>query len=236
MSFLIGIIIVGSAFLALYWVFYGQRKYNEMFMPNKKHELKAILFDMDGVIIDSFDASYKIFNDLRKKCKLGIMNMEEYRKSVWGGFFADNVKKYLKTNDAAGIEIYHKKLISKYKNGVKLMPGAKKVLKAIKKKNIKIGLVTNTIRGQTADKLRHHEIKNYFDAVVTGSDVERVKPYPDPVLKLCKRLEVTPEEAILVGDTKNDYKAGKAAGCMVVGLNSDGDFVISKLDELLQLV
>ena len=45
-----------------------------------------------------------------------------------------------------------------------------------------------------------------------------------------------PEEAILVGDTKFDYKAGKAAGCLVVGLNADGDFVISKLDELLWLV
>ncbi len=236
MSFLIGIIIVVTSFLALYWVFYGQRKYNDMLMPKKKHKLKAILFDMDGVILDSFDASYKIFNELRKRCKLGIMSREEYRKSVWGGFFADNVKKYLKTNDVAGIEIYHKKLISKYKNDVKLMPGAKKVLKAIKKKNIKIGLVTNTLRGQTADKLRHHKIKNYFDAVVTGSDAERVKPYPDPVLKLCSRLKVAPEEAILVGDTKFDYKAGKAAGCLVVGLNSDGDLVISKLDELLQLI
>src|SRR3989338_7361076 len=236
MSFLIGIIIAGTAFLALYWVFYGQRKYNEMLMPKKKHELKAILFDMDGVILDSFEASYKIFNELRKKRKLGIMSSEEYRKSVWGGFFADNVRKYLKTNDAAGIEIYHKQLILKYKNEVKLMTGAEKVLKAIKKKNIKIGLVTNTLRGQTEDKLRHHEIKNYFDAIVTGSDVERVKPYPDPVLKLCNKLGVMPEEVIIVGDTKFDYKAGKAAGCMVVGLNSDGDFVISKLDELLQLV
>lgn len=236
MSFLIGIIIAVTSFLALYWVFYGQRRYNEMLMPKKKHEIKAILFDMDGVIIDSFDASYKIFNELRKKCKLGIMSIEEYRKSVWGGFFVDNVKKYLKVNDVAGIEIHHKKLISKYKRDVKLMPGAKKVLKSIKKKNIKIGLVTNTLRGQTLNALSRHNIKNCFDSIVTGSDVERVKPYPDPVLKLCENLNVAPEEAILVGDTKNDYKAGKAAGCMVVGLNSDGDLVISKLDDLLQLV
>lgn len=236
MSFLIGIIIAVTAFLALYWVFYGQRKYNEMLMPKKKHELKAILFDMDGVIIDSFEASYKIFNELRKKCKLGIMSREEYRKSVWGGFFADNVKKYLKTNDAAVIETHHKKIILKYKNEVKLMPGAKKVLKAVKKKNIKIGLVTNTLRGQTLDTLNYYKIKNYFGFIVTGSDAERVKPYPDPILKLCENLNVTPEETILVGDTNNDYKAGKAAGCMVVGLNSDGDLIISKLDELLQLV
>jgi|SRR3989338_647988 len=236
MSFLIGIIVVGMAFLALYWVFYGQRKYDDMFVPKKKTKLKAVLFDMDGVIIDSFDASYKIFNELRKKYKLSIMSREEYRKSVWGGFFTDNVKKYLKTNDVADIETYHKKLILKYKNEVRLMPGAKAVLKAIKNKKIKIGLVTNTLRSQTLDALSYYKIKNYFDSIVTGSDAERVKPYPDPILKACQKLEVIPEETVYIGDTKFDYKAGKAAGCLVIGLNSDGDLVISKLSDLLELV
>ena len=236
MSFLIGVIIVGTAFLALYWVFYGQRQYDNMFVPKKKTKLKAVLFDMDGVIIDSFEASYSIFNELRKKCKLKAMSRDQYKKSLWGGFFVDNVKKYLKVNDAAKIKDYHKKLILKYRPKVKLMPNAKVVLKAIKNKKIKIGLVTNTLRSQTLDALNYHKVKNYFDFIVTGSDVERVKPYPDPILKLCENLNVTPDEAILVGDTKNDYKAGKAAGCLVVGLNADGDFVISKLDELLQLL
>ena len=45
-----------------------------------------------------------------------------------------------------------------------------------------------------------------------------------------------PDEAILVGDTKNDYNAGKAAGCFVVSLNTDGDLLIDELDDLLELV
>ena len=80
------------------------------------------------------------------------MSREEYRKSVWGGFFTDNVKKYMKTNNVGDIETYHKKLILKYKNEVRLMPDAKAVLKAIKNKKIKIGLVTNTLRSQTLHK------------------------------------------------------------------------------------
>ena len=116
------------------------------------------------------------------------------------------------------------------------MPDAKKVLKAIKKKNVKVGLVTNTLRKQTLDTLKYYKIENYFSSIVTGSDAERVKPHPDPILKLCKKLNVMPEETILVGDTKYDYKAGKAAGCFVVGLNTDGNLVIDKLSDLLGLV
>lgn len=235
MSLLIGIIIVGTAFLALYWVFYGQRQYNNMFVPKKKTKLKAVLFDMDGVLLDSFETSYLIFNGLREKCKLKAMSREEYIKSVWGGFFTDNMKKYLKTNNVEDIETYHKKLILKYKNEVRLMPGAKKVLKAIKNKKIKIGLVTNTLREQTLNTLKYHKIEDYFDTIVTGSDVEKAKPHPDPILKACERLGVIPEETIYIGDTKFDYKAGKAAGCLVVGLNSDGDLVIGKLSDLLGL-
>jgi len=56
------------------------------------------------------------------------------------------------------------------------------------------------------------------------------------VIKLCEKLNVMPDETILVGDTKNDYKAGKGAGCFVVGLNTDGDLVIDKLSDMLGLV
>ena len=63
---LIGIIVIGTALLALYWIFYGQRKYNDMLIPKRKTELKAVLFDLDGVILDSFEAWYSVFNHARK--------------------------------------------------------------------------------------------------------------------------------------------------------------------------
>ena len=116
------------------------------------------------------------------------------------------------------------------------MPDAKKVLESIKKKKIKVGLVTNSFSNIVSRILKHHKIGNYFDNVVTSDDVEKLKPYPDPVIKLCEKLNVMPDETILVGDTKNDYKAGKGAGCFVVGLNTDGDLVIDKLSDLLELV
>ena len=84
--------------------------------------------------------------------------------------------------------------------------------------------------------LEFHKLKHYFNSIVSADDVERVKPYPDPVIKLCENLGIMPDEAILVGDTKNDFKAGRAASVFVVGLNTHGDLIISKLSDLLELV
>ena len=236
MSLVITIVIVGTAFLALYWVFYGQRKYNEMFMPKRKAKLKAILFDLDGVILDSFEAGYSVFNHARKDLNLSAISKEEFRNNVWGGSVHADAKNYFKNKDIKEIEKIYKTLISEYTHKTKLLPNAENVLKSIKNKNIKIGLVTNTFRKPALEALKFHKIENYFDAVVTADDVEKPKPYPDSILKACEKLNVVPNEAIYVGDTKHDFKAGKSAGCLVVGLNTHGDLIISKLSDVLLLI
>ncbi|MCH8329407.1 MAG: HAD hydrolase-like protein, partial [Nanoarchaeota archaeon] len=180
MTLAIAIIIVGTAFLALYWVFYGQRKYNEMVTPKRKTKLKAVLFDLDGVVIDSFDAWFNVFNHVRKNFKLKEISKKEFIKNVWGGSVQADAKNYFKNKDVKEIGELYRKLISKYTHKTKLMPDAEKVLKNIKEKKIKIGLVTNTFRKPTLEILKFHKIENYFDKVITADDIERAKPYPDP--------------------------------------------------------
>lgn len=225
-----------TAFLALYWVFYGQRKYNEMLNPKRKTELKAVLFDFDGVIIDSFDAWFAVFNELRRKYSLNEISKEYFRKKIWGGSVEGDAKDYFENRSANEIGEEYNKLLEKHVHKTKLLPDAKKVLEAIKNKKIRIGLVTNTYRKSTLKTLGHLKIKAYFSVIIAGDDVEKGKPYPDSILKACEKLEVQPDEVIYVGDTKNDYKAGKAAGAFVVGLNTKGDLIISKLSDLLQLL
>ena len=96
MSLTIAIILFVTAFLALYWAFYGQRKYNEMLNPKRKTELKAILFDFDGVIIDSFEAWFHTFNELRRKYKLKEFDKGEFRKNAWGTSYQGDAEKFFK--------------------------------------------------------------------------------------------------------------------------------------------
>ena len=236
MTLFLTIMIVVTGFLGLYWVFYGQRKYNDMFMPKRKTELKAILFDLDGVIVDSFDAWYGAINELRKKYNLSYLTKDEYRKKAWSIPIEIVTKTYFPGRDPGKVTKECLSLMSKNLSEIKLLPGVKKVLYEIKKKKHKIGLVTNSYRTLISKILKYHEIEKYFDVKVTADDVEKPKPYPDPILKACEKLNVMPDETIFVGDTKIDYQAGKSAGSFVVGLNTHGDLMISKLSDLLELL
>jgi len=225
-----------TAILVLYWVFYGQRKHNEMMNPKRKTKLKAVLFDMDGVITDSFEAWFKVFNGLRKKYNLKTIDKKEFFKKVWGGSVERDAKEFFKNLDPKVLEKEYEKLMGKNSKKTKLNRDVKKVLKAIKDKKIKIGLVTNSPKSIVDNILNFHKVKNYFDVIITANDVENAKPHPEPILKACEKLKIKPDETIYVGDTKVDYKAGKATGCFTIGLNTKGDLIISKLDDLLELV
>lgn len=235
-SILLAVTIVGTSLLALYWIFYGQRKYNEMAVPKKDIELKAIIFDFDGVIIDSFEQWFNVFNETRRSFNLGEIGKEEFRKNTWGASAQHDVKTYFKGKSRKDIEDSYKRLMLKNVGKTMLSHGVTDILGAIKKKSLKIGLVTNSFRSLTLKILEFHKIKDYFDAIVTADDVEKMKPSPEPILKACESLKVLPQEAIYVGDTKMDYRAGKSAGCVVVGLNAKGDLMISKLSDLCRLL
>jgi len=142
---------------------------------------------------------------------------------------------YFKEKAEAMKKICVDKINKNYKK-IRLFPDVEEVLRTIKKKKIKIGLATNNRIRLTTKVLKHYKIFKYFDAIVTRDDGLKPKPYPDPILKVCEKLNVMPDETIYVGDTKNDYKAAKSAGCLVVGVNSQGDLVIDEVSDILDLV
>jgi len=235
MSF-IGIIIVVTGFLVLYWVFIGQRKYNDMFMPKRKTKLKAIVFDFDGVIADSFERQYAVFHELAKKFGKMDLSKEEFKKKIWGNSVRKTVQNYFKGHTFEEVQKEYNKLSIKFTKKLKIMDDADKILKKIKEKKFKMALVSNALRGRLDNDTKALNVSKFFDVIVAGDDVIKAKPYPDSILKACETLKVAPDEIIYVGDTKYDYQAGKSAGAFVVGLNTDGDLVISELKDLLELL
>jgi len=236
MTLFLTIILVITAFLALYWVFYGQKKWNDTLNPKRKTKLKAILFDLDGVIVDSFQRQFTVFNELREKYGFKAMKKEDVRKGWWGNSLEVNAKLFFKNVDIEKLKKEYNDSVIKHIDKGKLMKDAKEVLKKIKEKKLKIGLVTNTTSKRAEKELKYQKVRDLFDVVITADDVEKPKPYPHPILKACEKLKVMPDEVIYVGDTKNDYKAGKSAGAFVVGLETKGDLIISGLKDLLQLL
>lgn len=193
---------------------------------------EAILFDLDGVLINSFESWYQAFSKMLRAYDKAEISREEFEEKCWGPDIRYNLAALDLGRDAARHCVREQLDLIEL---IELFPDVREVLHRIKEEyKLKVGLVTNTPRANVNKIFEHFKLSNHFDVILTGNDVKRGKPDAEIVIKACERLNVKPEHAILVGDTETDYQAGKAAGCFVVGVGakSTGDVHIEKLDEL----
>jgi HAD superfamily hydrolase (TIGR01509 family) len=201
-----------------------------------KNKLEAILFDLDGVLIDSFESWYQAFTTMLRAFGKQQLSRDTFRARCWGPDLRHNLAALQLGEDAAWY-VVHEQL--KLVGLIELIPGADAVVRRTREEyRLKVGLVTNTPRANVDAILNHFKLVNQFDAVLTGDDVSKGKPEPELITKACERLAVPPERAALVGDTNTDYQAGKAAGCLVIGVgaNAAGDVHIERLEELFAVL
>ncbi|MCQ2592169.1 MAG: HAD family phosphatase [Treponema sp.] len=183
--------------------------------------IKAVIFDMDGVILDSETICVKCWEKAGMEYNLpdgGVIinqcfgtnkkdSAEIIRKHYGENFPAE---RFLQRTS----ELFHE---VEEKTGVPLMPFAKDCLEKLKAiPNLKIGLATSTRRETMERQLRQAGVIEYFEAIVTGDMVEHSKPNPDIYLLACKTLGVEPKDCIAVEDSPNGIRSAFAAGMLPV--------------------
>jgi HAD superfamily hydrolase (TIGR01509 family) len=207
--------------------------HGEILLASKDMKLQpsAILFDMDGVLVDSLDSWWKALNSALKKFKHQELTRDEFIETYWGHDLKANLKR-LRLNPQ--VAPFCNITYGDHLDYIKIFPDTKPTLKQLA--SYKKAVITNTPTDCAEQILKKFDIAQYFEAIVTSDDVQKAKPDPEIVFTACKRLGVTPKTALLIGDTESDVKAGRAAGCTVVGLNVTADIMIQKLSELTDLI
>ncbi len=198
--------------------------------------IEAILFDLDGVLINSFESWYHAFNGMLRAYGKEEIGRAEFREKCWGPDLEHNLAD-LNLGEEAGKYCINEQL--KLIGLIELFPGAKDVLSRVREEyKLKVGLVTNTPKENVRAIFEHFQLSNHFDVIVTGDDVKNGKPNAEMVIAACEKLTIKPENAILVGDTEIDFLAGKSAGCAVVGVRAkpEGGERIDTLFELFPLL
>ena len=200
----------------------------------QKREVKAILFDLDGVLVNSEDAWYHTYNDMIATYGIKAISRKEFSK-IFGNTVEKNAKSVINitAKDANRLAI---KYFAKNRKYVTVFPKSIDILEKLSDSKLKIALITNTPKRILMHTLKHYKLKKYFKAIVTVDDVKRGKPAPDMVIKACRILKVNPKNTILIGDSKNDMAAGRRAGCISVGYGINGDYKISSLKEILGML
>jgi HAD superfamily hydrolase (TIGR01509 family) len=201
--------------------------------PQKNMKLapSAILFDMDGVLVDSLDSWWKALNNALQRFKHEEITRDAFIKTYWGHDLKANLKRlHLRPEVAKFCNITY----GNHLDYVAIYPDTKNTLQSLA--TYKKAVITNTPSDCARQILRKFQIEQYFEAVITSDDVVRSKPAPEIVFKACERLGVDVKTVLLIGDTESDVKAGHAAGCTVVGLNIPADITIQRLSELPSLI
>ncbi len=191
----------------------------------------AILFDMDGVLVDSFNSWWHSLNKILLKEKDKKLTRDDFLKNFWGDTLQENLKKLeINTNNYSFCNNFY----NQYVKYVSIFPHTKKVLETLQQ--YPLGLITNTPRQCTMRILKRFNIKMFFKVIITSDQIEKGKPEPDMIFSACQKLKVEPKKSIVVGDTQNDIQAGKKAGCITVGINTNADFRIKNIKQLPDLI
>ena len=179
---------------------------------------RAIIFDFDGTIADTLPICYYAFQYVFREFDNRDLSSEEI-KAMFGPSETGIIKENLNSMDTdKAIELYYEKYTDFHKQFVEENKEMDDLLKYIKNKGIKLGIVTGKAKRSLDISLNALQMENYFDVLITGDDVKNPKPHPEGVIKALSLLGVDKNNAMFIGDSDADILAGLQANVLTIGV------------------
>ena len=211
--------------------------------------IRAVLFDLDGTLIDTLPdlhaAACAMLNDLGRP----PLPLESIRAYVGRGI--PNLIKRVLANSLhvaedpnppppEAVASYRRHYAHENGRNAKVYPGVLEGLASLRAQGVPLGVVTNKADTFIQPLLEQTGLSGYFEVLVGGDRLPKVKPDPMPLVWACGRLGVSPAETLFIGDSINDALAARAAGCPVFllpyGYNEDRDVHELDCDAIVESV
>lgn len=184
--------------------------------------IKAVIFDMDGLMIDSERVTFEGYQHVLAKENL-TMSEEKYKtllgkpvKAVHDLFKEDYGPQYDVDQIIKDVHAYIAKRFET--EGVPLKPGLVELLKYLKENNYKTIIATSSHRNRVDLIVKQAQIDQYFDDSICGDEVTKGKPNPEVFLKACQKLQVSPQDALVLEDSESGINAAYNAEIKVIGI------------------
>jgi phosphoglycolate phosphatase len=213
--------------------------------------LRAIIFDLDGTLVDSARGLQDATNALLAEEGLRAVSLDEIKAMVGDGA-AKLVERAIATTggDTSRLPALVSRFLTIYEANAschtEVYPSVAATLERLKHRGLLLAVVTNKPYGATADILDSLGLRGFFSVVVGGDTLPERKPHPAPILAALDRLGVGPEAALMVGDNYHDVQAARAAGVRAFAVTYGyshkphaelgADRLIDVMSELLPLV
>jgi 2-phosphoglycolate phosphatase len=185
--------------------------------------LRAVIFDFDGTLADSYAAIAASVNHVRQHHHLPPLGVDEVKRHVGRGpvyLLEHTVGQGDVEADVARYRAHHPSVMYAQ---TKLLPGVADALAAVKRTGRCAAVCSNKPRAFTVELLKHLQIATLIDAVVGPEDTPQPKPAPDMLLLALERLGVSAQEALYIGDMVVDIETARAAGVAVWSVPTGSD-------------
>jgi HAD superfamily hydrolase (TIGR01509 family) len=191
-----------------------------------------VLFDMDGVLLESYEAWFQVVNAAARQFGKPEVSRERFQAG-WGQGVDADLRDFFPGCTQAQIERYYEDHLLDHGDQVRADLQSRDVLIALRDANVPRAVITNTPTFLARDMLAWTGLIGLVDATVGAGEGHRPKPAPDLVLHACEALEVQPAEVLVVGDSGFDQKAAEQAGARFAGLRMSGKNSIRTLTDVL---
>ena len=210
------------------------------------YKIKHICFDLDGTLIDYYLSIYKATIKTLEVLKIpGTFTDEDFYSRI-GHHFLDIFKDLkIPVPDIEHFISIYKSFYFDYIDDSTLYPGVLEVLEFLKKKGIHVSLLTTKGQDQADKIIDHFNLRHYFSHVMGRRIGVPIKPLPEPLLMICRDLNVNPAETLITGDTELDIRCGISAGVKTCGVTygyrtrkllelENPDFIIDDIKEIIK--
>lgn len=177
---------------------------------------KHIIFDVDGTLIDTHEATIMALDKVLKEVTGHSFEREELLFAI-GVSGKVSLPRFgiSSTAEIEAVSLKWSEYLRLYSMHIKMYPGIEKMFNELNSKNIKMGLVTSNTRYELDSLMPYFlpfKLKDFVEHTVCSDDTVRNKPYPDPILKFLELSGCKPSEAIYIGDTAHDFNCAQSAG------------------------
>jgi beta-phosphoglucomutase len=207
---------------------------------------KAVLFDMDGVIVDTMPYHFLAWEKIFASIGVTIDKFEIYRREGEKGMVTlseilalrqKHLSREVKQRLLMEKEALFKEIVSP-----RLFPGIASFIEELKGKNLLLGLVTGTSRNEM-DRILPSAMRKLFNIAITGDIVKRGKPAPDPYLKALDALSATSDEAMVIENAPYGIQSAKQANLLCLALTTSlpreyllgADYICNSVEEVREL-
>lgn len=186
--------------------------------------ISAVLFDLDGTVLDTAPDLLHALNVLRERRDLAPFPLPGFRVRVSRGaraMLGAGLPGFVDadaTQQAALVEEFLAAYTQRIYADTVLFPGMADALDRLQAHGLVFAIVTNKPEAMALDLLAAMDLRRRFPVILGGDSLRERKPHPLPLIEACTRLQVDPKQALMVGDDPRDIEAGRAAGCGTVAV------------------